>query len=275
MNIYISADMEGITGQVTWKACGAPSAEHYDFAFARRMMTHDVNAAIRGARRAGATRIVVKDSHGTSRNLLIDDLEPGVELISGEGAGADGMMHGIGDGFDAALLVGYHGMAGTDRGVMEHTITGGVHRIWLGDREVGEMALSALACGIYGVPIVMVSSDDAGCREGSAFFEGCATAVTKVGYGRYMARCLHPTETAPIIERAAMEGIDRRATVGRYLPTSLVGKIEFNRQEEADFACRMPGASKLDAYTVRFEGDSLENLHRGMRMLMALGMNAR
>ncbi|MEQ1822771.1 MAG: M55 family metallopeptidase [Fimbriimonadaceae bacterium] len=275
MTIYISADMEGITGQVTWKACGAPSSEHYDFAFARRMMTHDVNAAIRGARRAGATRVVVKDSHGTSRNLLIDELEPGIELISGEGAGSDGMMHGIGEGFDAALLVGYHGMAGTDRGVMEHTITGGVHRTWIGDQEVGEMALSALACGIYNVPIVMVSSDEAGCQEASAFFEGCATAATKVGYGRYMARCLHPSETGPFIERAAMEGIDKRVTVGRYLPTSLIARIEFNRQEEADFACRMPGANKLDAYTVQYEGNSLENLHRGIRMLMSLGIGAR
>lgn len=275
MNVYISADMEGITGQVTWKACGAPAAEHYDFDFARRMMTHDVNAAIRGARRAGGTRIVVKDSHGTSRNLLIDQLEPGIELITGEGAGEDGMVHGISEGYDCCLLVGYHGMAGTDHGVMEHTITGSNHRVWIGDRQVGEMGMSAMVASSYGVPIVMVSSDDAGCIEAATFFENVATASTKTGYGRYMARCLHPSETASLIERAAFEGIERRSTVGKYLPSELTTRIEFNSTNEADFACRMPGARKTDAYTVSYHALEVRELHRAMRMLMALGLQGR
>src|ERR1700733_200141 len=103
------------------------------------MMSHDVNAAIRGARAAGATQIVVKDSHGNSKNLLIDDLEPGIELVSGHGSGNDGMMMGIDDTFDAAMLIGYHAMAGTLGGIMEHTITGGVHRLWVNGILTGEM----------------------------------------------------------------------------------------------------------------------------------------
>lgn len=275
MNVYISADMEGITGQVTWKACGAPSGEHYDFAFARRMMTHDVNAAIRGARRAGATRVVVKDSHGTSRNILIDELEPDVELISGEGAGGDGMVHGIGEGFDCAMLIGYHGMAGTDKGVMEHTITGSNHRVWIGDRQVGEMGMSGMIAAHYGIPIVTVSSDDAGCAEASAFFDRVSIASTKTGYGRYMARCLHPSETAVRIERAAFEGVESRSTVGSYLPSDLTTRIEFNSTNEADFACRMPGTRKTDGYTVEFTAADVLELHRAMRMLMVLGMSGR
>jgi len=275
MTVYISADMEGITGQVTWKACGAPSSDHYDFAFARRMMTHDVNAAIRGARRGGATRVVVKDSHGTSRNLLIDELEDGTELISGEGAGSDGMVHGIGEGFDCAMLIGYHAMAGTDRGVMEHTINGSNHRVWIGDRQVGEMGMSGMLAAHYGVPIVTVSSDDAGCREASQFFDRVATADIKAGYGRYMARCLHPSETAPMIERAAFEGVQRRATIGSYLPDHLVTRIEFNSTNEADYACRMPRASKVDGYTVQYEAEDVPELHRAMRMLMSLGLQGR
>lgn len=275
MTVYISADMEGITGQVTWKACGAPSGEHYDFPFARRMMTHDVNAAIRGARRGGATRVVVKDSHGTSRNLLIDQLEDGTELISGEGAGGDGMVHGIGEGFDCALLIGYHAMAGTDRGVMEHTISGSNHRVWIGDRQVGEMGMSGMIAAYYGVPIVAVSSDDAGCREASGFFDRVATADVKTGYGRYMARCLHPSETSMLIERAAFEGVQRRSTIGSYLPDSLVARIEFNTTNEADFACRMPGAHKTDGYTVEYTAADVLELHRAMRMLMSLGLSGR
>lgn len=275
MRVYISADMEGVTGQVNWKACGAPSGEHYDFAFARRMMTHDVNAAIRGARRAGATRVVVKDSHGTSRNLLIDEMEPDIELITGEGAGGEGMMHGISEGFDCAMLIGYHGMAGTDRGVMEHTITGSNHRVWIGDRQVGEMGMSGMLSAHFGVPIVTVSSDEAGCAEASSFFDRVATASVKVGYGRYMARCLHPSETWPLIERAAFEGVQARATIGSYLPTDLTTRIEFNSTHEADYACRLPGAGKTDAYTVEYRAGDVLELHRAMRMLMSLSLQGR
>src|SRR5437016_11887453 len=111
MRVYISGDIEGITGIVSWSQCGRPNKDHYDWDFARRMYSHDINAAIRGARAAGATTVVVKDSHNTGKNLLIEDLEPGTELISGYGAGLDGMMEGINSSFDAMMLVGYHAMA--------------------------------------------------------------------------------------------------------------------------------------------------------------------
>src|SRR5277367_1350336 len=108
MRVYISADIEGITGLVSWSQCSRPDGNSYDYPFARRMMTHDVNAAVRGARKGGATDIVIKDSHGNSKNLLIDELESGVHLVSGHGCGIDGMMEGIDAAFDAAMLVGYH-----------------------------------------------------------------------------------------------------------------------------------------------------------------------
>jgi D-amino peptidase len=272
MRVYISADIEGTTGQVSWKTCGMSDLNHPDFAYARRMMTHDVNAAIRGARLGGATRVVVKDSHGTSRNLFIDELEPDVELISGTGAHPDGMMTGVGEGFDCAMLIGYHGMAGANEGVMEHTISGGVHRFILCGEPAGEMSLSAMAAGEHGVPIVAVSSDDAGCREASALFPGVHTAVVKYGYGRYMARCLHPSQSAPLIERAATQGVRDSHGVKPWTPRGkkLDCLIEFNRQEHADFACRMPGARKDSAYGVTYEASTTEELHRAARMLMAL-----
>lgn len=272
MRVFISADIEGTTGMVSWKTCGASDGAHPDFAYARRMMTHDVNAAIRGARQAGASRIVIKDSHGNSRNLFIDDLDEGAELISGTGAHPDGMMTGVGEGFDCAMLIGYHGMAGASEGVMEHTITGGVHRFLLCGEPAGEISLSAMAASDYGVPIVTASSDDAGCREASSILPGVYTAVVKFGYGRYMARCLHPTETAPLIERAAFEGVRNAETIKPWSPQGrkLDCLIEFNRQEHADYACRMPGARKDSAYGVYYEAGTTQELHRAARMLMAL-----
>ena len=274
VNVFISADIEGITGQVSWSQCGTQSSDHYDYAFSRRMMTHDVNAAIRGARAAGATRILVKDSHNNSKNLLIDELEPGSELISGHGSGIDGMMEGIDDSFACALLVGYHAMAGTEAGIMEHTYTGGVHHLWINDQPAGEIGMSAGVAGRYGVPIAMISSDEAGCREAAALLPGIATAVVKYGLGRYMGRLLHPTETAPLIESAAREGVAKAGDLQPWRPGDPCRfKIEFNRSEEADFASRHPQARRLDAYTIETEGSNYEAAHQLALNIIAFSSN--
>ncbi len=263
MRVYISVDIEGITGLVSWSQCGRPDGEHYDFGFARRMMTHDLNAAIRGARAAGADSIVIKDSHGTSKNLLIDELEPGVELVSGHGSGTDGMMQGIDGTFDAALLIGYHAMAGTAAGVMEHTITGGVHRLEINGRPCGEMGLSAGVAGRYGVPTVFASSDAAGCQEFESLAPTSRTVTVKHGLGRYMGRLLHPSETGPAIQQGveqALRDIPKVTPVRWEEPTRV--RIEFNRSEEADMCAKLPGVTRVDGYSLELERDSYFEAHR-------------
>lgn len=270
VKVYISADIEGITGLVSWSQCSRPDGKSYDYQFARRMMTHDVNAAIRGARAAGATEIVVKDSHGNSKNLLIEDLEPGVQLISGHGSQTDGMMVGIDETFDACMLVGYHGMAGTQGGIMEHTITGGVHRLWVNGHECGEIGLSAGVAGRYGVPLVMVSSDEAGCREAELLVPNLTTAVTKYGYGRYMGRLLHPSETGPLIENAAREALTKVETKPHRWNEATMIRVEFNRAEEADMGAKLITARHVNAYTIEGMYPNYEEAHRVVWNLMAM-----
>ena len=272
MDVFISADIEGITGLVSWSQCSRPDGESFDYAFARRMMAHDVNAAVRGARRAGAERVLVKDSHGNSKNLLIEDLEPGVELVSGHGSRTDGMMVGIDASFGCAMLVGYHARAGTLGGIMEHTITGGVHRLWVDGVETGEMGLSAGVAGTYGVPLVMVSSDAAGCAEAAALVPGVETATTKEGYGRYMGRLLHPSETAPLIEAAAERAVRRAGMIApkTYAEPTTV-RVEFNRAEEADMGAKLvPNPTRVDGYTLEGTFGTYAEAHRFAWNLMAM-----
>ncbi len=264
MKIYISADIEGITGVVTWQQCGAPTSEHYDWGFARRMMTHDVNAAIRGARAGGATEIVVKDSHNVSLNLLIDELESGVELISGSRPGVDGMMEGINSSFDGCFLVGYHGMAGTTEGVMEHTISGRVHRLWVNEIERGEMGLSAFAAGRHGVPLLFVSSDDKGVAEASDLVDGVETVTTKFGMGRYMARLRHPSVVGVEIEARAERAVGLKLRPSEASGQQVV-RLELNRSEEADFSSQLHGWKRLDAYTIEQEFADWATAHVGIR----------
>lgn len=268
MRVYISADIEGITGLVSWSQCGGPNSSTYDFDFARRMMTHDVNAAIRGARAAGASLIVVKDSHGNSKNLLVDELEPGVELISGWGGGIDGMMVGLDGSFDACMLVGYHAMAGTLGGVMEHTITGGVHRLWVNDRESGEIGLSAGVAGRFGVPLVLVSSDEAGCSEASGLVPGVATAVTKYGLSRFMGRVLTPEVTGQRIAEAARSGLTGMRVQPFVWDEPTRIRVEFNRSEQASTCERLLGIRRVDGYSVAGEYPTYEEAHRLVWSLM-------
>lgn len=275
MKVFISADIEGCTGLVSWKQCGGPTAEHYDFDFARRMYHHDVNAAIRGAKAAGADTVVVKDSHNVGRNLLIDQLEPGTELISGDRASPDGMVEGIDPSFQALFLVGYHARAGTLQGIMEHTISGRVHRLFVNGEEVGEQALSAATAARYGVPIALVTSGHAGILEANHFFPWAQTVTVKYGLGRHQARLLHPSATGPLIEQAAKTAVENIAHMRPYQaePPYRVA-LEFNRAEEADEAAANPGWERQDAYTIAQTLPDWPQAHTAIRRAMASAANA-
>lgn len=271
MRVYISADIEGVTGLVSWSQCGRPDGNHFDYRWARERMTADVNAAIRGAVDAGATSVVVKDSHGNSKNLILSDLDPIAELVSGHGSGTDGMMMGIDETFDCAMLIGYHAMAGTLHGIMEHTVSGRVHRSWINGMPAGEIAFSAGVAGRYEVPIVAVSSDAAGCAEAADLIPGVSTAVVKFGFGRYMGRCLPAAETEKAIRLAAADGVRRAKKISPWTPEPPVTfKIEFNRTEEADMAAKLVRSHRVDAYTVELTSDTYEEAHRAAWNIIAL-----
>lgn len=271
MKVYISADIEGVTGLISWSQAGRPSGEHYDYRWARERMTADVNAAIRGARAAGATYILVKDSHGNSKNLILSDLEPGVELVTGHGSGNDGMMQGIDGTFACAMLIGYHAMAGTEKGIMEHTISGRVHRMRINGMPAGEMAMSAGVAGWYGVPIVAVSSDRAGCIEAQNLIPGVHTAEVKEGFGRYMGRCLPVEQALALIEDTACKGVQAASTLQPWQTGAPVTfEIEFNRSEETDMAAKLVGCNRIDAYTVAYTGPDYQTAHTAAWNLIQL-----
>lgn len=263
MKVFLSVDMEGITGLVTWGQCSRPASGVYDYAFARARMTDDVNAAIRGCFAGGATEVIIKDSHNTSKNLLVDQLEPGVRLISGYGVGSAGMMTGIDRDCTAALLVGYHAMAGTKAAVMEHTLNDSVHHLWINDRELGEIGLSMGVAGCFEVPVVMISSDEAGCLEAQRMNPKIEMAKVKSGLGRFMADCLHPDESANLIFEAARLGVERASDMDPWAPElPITARVEFKFTHEADQACRLAGVRRLNGYTVEIEADSFAAAHQ-------------
>ena len=157
LRVFISADMEGVAGVVdlTQVRQNGP-----DYETSRTLFTGEVNAAIQGAFDAGATEVVVNDSHGTHTNLLPEQLDPRAALIRGRPK-LFGMVQGLDSTFEAAVLVGYHARASTMNAVLDHTYSLNIRGGRVNGTELGEFGLSAAVAGHHGVPVVCVSGDEA------------------------------------------------------------------------------------------------------------------
>src|SRR2546423_6990650 len=144
--------MEGIAGVVhesqTDPTDPAHAAEYGRF---RRLMTAEANAAIEGALAAGASKIVVNDSHWFMRNLLAEELHQAAELLSGDPKPRS-MVEGIEAGLDAALFIGYHARAGTRHAILDHTYADRIHEVRLNGRPRGQLGINAGPPGGAGVP---------------------------------------------------------------------------------------------------------------------------
>ena len=190
MKVFISVDMEGITA-LTDPEDVLPDG--MDYARGRMMMTGDANAAILGAFDAGATEVIVNDSHWIMRNLLIEHLDPRAKLIKGFHKPMC-MLQGVDETIDAAVFVGYHSCAGTESGVLAHTLLGKeVHNLLLNGQPIGETRLNALLAGHFGVPVAFVAGDDTVCREAKAVLGAdLPTYAVKDGH-RHVQRGLPPS----------------------------------------------------------------------------------
>jgi D-amino peptidase len=270
MRVYISVDMEGVAGVVHEDQTDPIDPRHAgEYNRFRRLMTGEANAAIEGALAAGADRILVNDSHWWMRNLLPDEVHPAAELVSGA-TKARSMMEGIELGFDAALFVGYHAMAGTRHAVIDHTYTDRVHEARLNGRPVGELAINAALAGTYDVPVALVSGDQALASEARAFLgPSVETVVVKEAVGRFAARSVAPVEACNRI-RAGVTSALRRAHQPFRLSAPIRLEVEFELAHMADMAELVPGSVRTDGRTVAFTGEDYREVFRAWRALYNL-----
>ena len=183
VQIYISADMEGITGLVDAVDVQPGGA---DYERGRVLMTEDVNAAVRGALTAGATRVVVNDAHGPMRNLLPDQLHPAAHLVRGRPK-VMGMLDGLDGSFDATICVGYHARAGA-LGVLSHSFMGHeIEDMWLDSWNVGEIGMVHATAAALGAPVLLLTGDDAACAEMTDWDPAVETVPVKKARGRFAA----------------------------------------------------------------------------------------
>jgi D-amino peptidase len=200
MDVYISADVEGVAGIASWTQI-TPGSD--DYAVGRSLMIGEVNAAIEGALAGGANRVVVNDSHSRMTNLLPSEIDPEARLILGHYKPMY-MMQGLDDSFDAAFFVGYHGAIGEPEAILSHTYN--PRAIWeakVDGRVAGEIGINALVCEYFGVPIRLVSGDQATALEARELVSGVHVAEVKRSFGRYSAESLSPKDSCSVIRREA------------------------------------------------------------------------
>ena len=264
MKVYISCDMEGISGVVAGKQ--TDNGEEYKRA--QKLMTSEVNAAIEGALAGGASQVLVNDSHGSMRNILIEELNPSAQLISGSPKPLS-MMQGIDESFDAAFFIGYHAQAGTAHSVLDHTYTGIVYQVSLNDLPMGETGLNAALAGYFGVPVVLVTGDKLLVEEATALLGTVEGVAVKESCGRYAAKCLVPEAAHDLIRQAAQSTLSRRGKPFVVEPPITLA-IDFTSSAHLDMAELIPDSRRTGGRHIEYSHDDLLTVYKVWRAMLKL-----
>jgi D-amino peptidase len=261
--VFISADMEGISGISGSDQLSATGAE---YGRSRKMMADDVNAAIRGARAGGAATIVVNDSHGTMRNLRLEDLDPDVRLIS-HSFKRSGMMEGLDESFDAVIFIGYHAKAGHPAGLFAHTGSGVVRDVRVNGVSMGEGGLNTTVAAWYGVPVVLVTGDDVAVKQVAEIATAARTVAVKRAINPRAVELRPFREVHRDIESAAREGV---AAARRFPPrreSSYRVDVQFQDVAIPEVAANIPGFERSAPDTITFTQETMPKAYTLIRVL--------
>jgi len=254
VKVFLSVDMEGITGVVGEKETDPDHGGEAYRANCHRM-TAEANAAIEGALKAGATEVLVADSHWNFDNLIPEELHEAATLLRG-GPRPYSMVQDLDGSFDAALFVGYHAMAGTPRAIIDHTFTGRIRSVEVNGRAVGETGLNAYVAGEFGVPVVLVTGDTALVAEAQGLLRGVHTVAVKEAINTNAAKHLHPRKACDLIRAEAERAVRESAEIEPLVATKPVAMaIDFKGTEAADRAELEPLVARVGGTRVEFSAE--------------------
>jgi len=248
LKVYISADMEGVGGVDTQVQTSAQGREYEKF---RRLMTLEVNAAISGAFDAGATEVLVSDSHGDAQNIDVELLDKRARLVRAWPRPLM-MMQGIDSSFDAVVFVGYHAAEGEAAAILSHTFTGN-EEVRLNGQAVPEAGFNAAIAGEFHVPVVFLSGDQSITATARKMFGPIETATVKEAIGYYSAISIHPEEAQRLIREGVKRGVERRKEIAPFKLTHPVKlEITYKTTVFAEVASYLPGVERIRGNTIAF-----------------------
>ena len=258
LKIFISADMEGVVGAVTAEQLRPGGFEYERF---RGFMTAEVNAAIEAAREAGATEIVVADSHGNGQNLLIERLPDDVTVVR-SWPREFRMMGGIDDSFDGVIFLGYHAGTANMEGVRAHTFSSAnITSLKLNGIEMSEGSMNAAIAGHLGVPVIMVSGDDVAVAEVQAVIGDVEGAVVKRAMGFHSAESLTPEAAYEVIRTSTAAAISRIEDFEPYvLDTPIVMELSLKHYQPVELLGYLSNVERIDSHTIRYTGEDIRDV---------------
>jgi D-amino peptidase len=263
--VFISVDMEGITGITNWEETSR-SGKDYDYF--RRIMSQEASAAVEGAVAAGASEVWVRDSHGSARNILPDLLPKDAKLLRDWSGGPKSMMEGIDESFDAVVFIGYHAKAGTPDALLEHTMTGNVTDVAINGVSLPEAGINGLIAGTYDVPVVFVSGDSAICQQAKSLFGEVETVAVKEGIGG-AALNLHPE----VAQEKIREGVEKAVrNVSVYKPYKLTSPyrlvVRLKDEKSVYSAAFYPGVERTGDWELTFESDDMMEVIKAFEFMI-------
>jgi D-amino peptidase len=268
LKVFISVDLEGICGVINWDETsqGGP-----DYPLFRKLMTQEANAAIEGALAAGATEILVRDSHGSGRNILPDLLRPEARLLRDWTYGPLSMMEGIDKSFDAVIFVGYHARAGTPDAVLKHTMTLSIYDVILNGKKMPEAGFNGAIAGYFGVPVVLVSGDQAIAQQAKELFGEVEAVVVKEAIAT-AAIMLSPVRAQGLIRTKTTAALKRLKDFKPYKlnpPYNL--EVVYTDESMAVKASWIPGAVRTGARSVSFTSNDFMEMLKLWRLARNVG----
>jgi len=265
--VYISVDLEGVVGVVTGDHLGPAG---FEYERAREWVTNEVLAAIEGARAAGATEFVISDSHGNGENLLLDRLPDDVTLIRAWPRPLM-MMEGIDETFDAVVFIGYHSGTNNPRGVRAHTMSSGqLAGVYLNGVAVPEAAINAAIAGHFGVPVIMISGDDAIAEEARTLLGDIETAVVKWAISYHSARTLTPAAAYELIREKARTAVERIDDFQPYIiERPITFDVTFKNYRPSEVLAFLPIVERTDSHSIRFVGRDMIDVSRFFEFLLS------
>ena len=266
LKIYISADMEGVVGVVSGEQLGPQGFEYARF---REFMTNEVNAAIEGAVSAGATEIVVSDSHGNGQNLLIEKLPSNILLVRSWPRPLM-MMQGIDETFAGAIFIGYHTGTTNMQGVRAHTMSSArLADVKLKGISVSEAGLNAAIAGHFNVPVIMISGDEAVVKETQALIGDVEGAVVKWPFGFHSAKTLMPDASYALIHEKVKKAVGR---IKDFKPYKLAAPIQldvrFKNYRPSEVLSYLSIVERTDAHSIRFNGKDMIEVAKFLEFIL-------
>jgi D-amino peptidase len=265
LRVYISADMEGIAGVVSPEQLGPTGFEYARF---REFMTAEVLAAIEGAREAGATEILVSDSHGNGLNLLIERLPADVRVVRSWPRPL-GMMEGIDSTFAAAIFIGYHSATTNPAGVRAHTLSSANYAgVAINGVPVPEAGLNAAIAGHFGVPVALISGDDVAVEEARRLIGDLEAVPVKRAISFHAATTLTPQAAQALIKERVKAALARRGSLRPYRVTAPVRlDLTFKNYRPAEMLAYLPIVQRTDAHSIRYTGRNVLEVSRFLQFV--------